>query len=165
MIPSLSYPWSLITVLTALAVSLIGAFTSQSVARRRFSADVISTNRQRWIETFRDRLSELLSVMNAAQVIKRNAASEWRGGAGPVGDNPALMDRLEKAFMAIAQIQLLTKTSEARHVALNDAISVGVTLLQQDELHETHLAKRLEEIVVLGREIIRDEWARVKRGV
>lgn len=162
---SLAYPWSLITAVTALMVSLIGAFTSQSVARRRFSADVISTNRQRWIETFRDRLSELLSVMKAAQVIKRDQAGDWRGWTGPARENPELIEKLEKCFLAIAQIELLTKAYEQRHQALNDAIAAAVAFLQEDELHDSRLAVCFEEIVALGRGIIRDEWGRVKRGV
>ena len=159
------YPWSLITAITALAVSFIGACTPLLVARRRFSADVLSANRQRWIDTFRDRLAELLSVMNAAQVIKRGAAGEWRGGAGPARDNPALVDKLEKTFMAIAQIQLLTKPAEPAHQTLNDTISAAVGLLQEEEAHETRLSACLQDIIALGRGIIRDEWARVKRGV
>src|SRR6202008_1065457 len=112
-----------------------------------FSADVLSTNRQRWIDTFRDRLAELFSVMNAAQVIKRGGASEWRGGAGPVRDNPVLVDKLEKTFMAIAQIQLLTKPADPAHQALNAAISAAAGLLQQDELHEARLSACLDEVI------------------
>ncbi|MBV8684442.1 MAG: hypothetical protein JO111_16315 [Caulobacteraceae bacterium] len=160
----LSYPWGAITAVTALAVSLIGAFTSLSVAHRQFKADVLSTNRQRWIDTFRDRLAELISVVNAAQVIKRGHVTDWRGGAGPVMENLTLLDKLEKSFMAIAQIQLLTKTAEPSHQALNEAIAAAVGLLQQDELHEGRLSDHLKEIVSLGRGIIRDEWGRVKRG-
>ena len=50
---------SLITATTALVASIMSPFVTLSVARRQFRANVISTNRQRWIETFRDRLSEL----------------------------------------------------------------------------------------------------------
>lgn len=160
----LPYPWTLITALTALAVSLIGAFTSLAVAHRRFKADVLSTNRQRWIDTFRDRLAELLSVLNAAQVIKRSHAMEWMGGAGLVRENLSLLDKLEKSFMAIAQIQLLTKITEPTHHALNEAIAAAVGLLQEEDLHEEPLEGHLEQIVALGRGIIRDEWALVRRG-
>ena len=159
------YPWSLITAVTALAVSFVGACTTLLVARQRFSADVLSANRQRWIDTFRDRLAELLSVMSVAQVIKRGAAGEWRGGAGPARDNPALVDKLEKTFLAIAQVQLLTKPTEPAHQTLNDTISAAVAFLQEEEAHETHLSACFGDIITLGRGIIRDEWERVKRGV
>ncbi|MGZ9099329.1 MAG: hypothetical protein ACXW3O_06470 [Brevundimonas sp.] len=161
----LSYPFGLITAFTALAVSLIGAWTSLTGSRRRFSADVLATNRQRWIETFRDRLSELLAVMNAAQVLKREAAGEWRGATGQAKDNPALPDKLEKTFLAIAQIQLLTNAADREHGALNQAISTAVHHLQQDGLHEPELSECWRNIIDLGRSIIQQEADRVKRGV
>jgi len=156
------YPLGLIT---ALLVSVIGAYATLAVARRQFSANVLSTNRHRWIETFRDRIAELLSVMKSAQVIKRTSSGRWRGGAGPVKDNPALADKLEKTFMAIAQIQLLTNATAVEHQALNHAISVAVGYLQDDDLHEVELSARWQEIITLGRCIIRQEWGRVKRGI
>ena len=159
------HPLSLIMAFTALAVSSFGAYASLTGSRRRFRADVLSANRQRWIETFRDRLAELLAFMNAAQVVKRTSAGSWRGGAGPVKDNPALVDKLEKTFLAIAQIQLLTNAGEATHQALNSAVVVAVDYIQADELHEAELCDCWAEITELGRGIIRKEWSRVKRGV
>ena len=156
---------TLITALTALVASILGPLVTHSVARRQFSANVLSTNRQKWIDTFRDRLAELLSVMNAARVIKRNMAHEWRGGAGPVGEIPALAEKIEKTFMAVAQIQLLTKGVEPAHQALNDAISAALAYLQEDELKESDMSDRIAQITELGRGIIREEWGRVKRGV
>jgi DNA-binding transcriptional LysR family regulator len=61
-------------------------FVTLSVARRQFRANVISTNRQKWIETFRDRVSELLSLMNAAHIIKCHSLDSWCGGLGTVHD-------------------------------------------------------------------------------
>jgi len=160
------YPYlSLITALTALVASILGPFVTLSVARRQFKANVLSTNRQKWIDTFRDRVAELLSVMNAAQVVKRASTGEWRGGAGPVNDDPALADKLERTFMAVAQIQLLTKVLEPEHRALNDAIGAALNHLRDDALWESELSAQLMEITRLGRSIIRQEWARVKRGV
>lgn len=161
----LSFPFGLITAVTALAVSLVSAWASITSSRRRFSADVLSTNRQRWIETFRNQVAELLSVMNAAQVIKRASVDGWRGGAGPAKDNPALIDKLEKIFLAIAQIQLLTKAADLEHGALNGAISTAVRYLQEDGLHEPELSECWDDIIELGRSIIGQEWSRVKRGV
>ena len=58
-------------------------FVTLSVARRQFRANVLSTSRQKWIETFRDRVSELLSLMNAAQVIKRHSIGSWQDTCRP----------------------------------------------------------------------------------
>lgn len=164
MLPLLPHSLGPITVLTALTVSMIGAYASLTSSRRRFSADVLSANRQRWTETFRDRLAELLAVMSAAQVVKRASAGRWRGGAGPVKGGHVLAEKLEKTFLAIAQIQLLTNAAEPRHLALNRTIADAVGYLQEEALHEPELSACWDEIIELGRGIIQKEWGRVKRG-
>lgn len=161
-----AYPLPLlISGLTALVASIVGPFVTLSVSRRQFRANVLSTNRQKWIDTFRDRLSELLSHINAAQATKRAATHEWRGGLGPVIADHNFPDKLEKAYRAIAQVQLLTKAEEPAHQALNEAIGAALTYLQADELYEAELSASLMETTKLGRSIIREEWGRVKRGV
>lgn len=156
---------SLITATTALVASIIGPIVTLSVARGQFRANVISTNRQKWIETFRDRVSELLSLMNAAQVIKRHSIDSWRGGLGPVQANLSLAEKFERAYMALAEIRLLTNASDVEHQRLNDAVATALTHLQHDDLRDDELAASVEEVIALGRTIIRHEWGRVKRGV
>lgn len=157
-------PLSLITASAALVASIIGPYVTLVVARRQFKASVLSTNRQKWIDTFRDRLAQLLSLANAAQVIKRQSAGGWRGGVGPLETHPDVADRIEKAFRAMAQIRLLTKESEPEHRALNAAVEAAMAHLRDDDLHEGELAACIEEIARLGRSIIRHAWGRVKRG-
>lgn len=164
MSPLWPHPLGPITIITALTVSIIGAYATLTSSRRRFSADVLSANRQRWIEAFRDRLAELLGVMNAAQVVKRASAGRWRGGAGPVKGGHILAEKLEKTFLAIAQIQLLTNADEPRHLALNRTIADAVGYLQEDALHEPELSACWDDIIALGRDIIQTEWGRAKRG-
>jgi hypothetical protein len=163
--PSSYLPLSLLTATTALVASILGPFVTLTVARHQFRANVLSTNRQKWIDGFRDRLAELLSVMSAAQVIKRASADAWRGGEEIFRDNPALAEKLEKTYQAVAQIRLLTKAGEPSHQALNDAIATALARLSQDELWEAEHAAHIAEITDLGRGIIRQEWSRVKRGV
>jgi len=156
---------SLITATTALVASIMGPLVTLSVARRQFQANVISTNRQKWIETFRDRISELLSLMNAAQVIKRHSIESWQGGLGPVQANLGLAEKFERAYMALAEIRLMTNASELEHQQLNDAVATALAHLQHDELRDDELTASVEEVIALGRTIIRHEWGRVKRGV
>jgi hypothetical protein len=158
-------PLSLITATTALVASIMSPFVTLSVARRQFRANVISSNRQKWIETLRDRLSELLSLMNAAQLIKRHSIESWRGGLGPVQANLSLTEKFERAYMALAEIRLLTNASDPEHQHLNDALAAALAHLQHDELRDGELAGSVEDIIALGRMIIRHEWGRVKRGV
>jgi hypothetical protein len=156
---------ALISACTALVASILGPIVTLSIARRQFSVNVLSANRQKWIDTFRDRLAELLSLFNVAQAIKRASAVEWRQGIGIVIADHAFAEKLEKTYAAIAQIQLLTKGEEAAHEALNNAIAKALGHLHEDELREAELAACLADTRRLGRELIRLEWARVKQGV
>lgn len=160
-----SIPLSLLPATTALVASIMSPFVTLSVARRQFRANVISTNRQKWIETFRDRVSELLSLMNAAQLIKRHSIESWRGGLGPVQANLDLTEKFERAYLALAEIRLLTSASDSEHQQLNDALAAALIHLQHDELRDDELAASIEEVIALGRTIIRHESGRVKRGV
>lgn len=159
-----AFPLSLITATTALVASIMSPFVTLMVARRQFRANVISSNRQKWIEAFRSRLSELISLMNAAQVIKRHSIESWRGGLGPVQANLDLTEKFERAYMALAEIKLLTNASDGEHRRLNEALAMALGHLQHDELREDELAASVEDIITLGRTIIRHEWGRVKRG-
>lgn len=159
-----AFPLSLITATTALVASIMSPFVTLRVARRQFRANVISTNRQKWIETFRSRVSELISLMNAAHVIKRHSVESWRGGLGPVQANLGLTDKFERAYMALAEIRLLTNASDLEHQRLNEALATALAHLQHDELRERELAESVEDVIALGRTIIRQEWGRVKRG-
>ncbi len=154
----------LITAFTALVASLVSPFVTLRVARRQFKANVLSANRQKWIDAFRDRLAELLALANAAQVVKRQYAGDWHGGVGPNGIHPDLADRIEKLFLAVAQIRLLTKETDAEHRALNEAVDAALACLRDDELNDDMLAYHIADISRLGRSIIRSAWGRVKRG-
>lgn len=160
-----SLPLSLITAITALVASIMGPIVTLKVARRQFRANVISTNRQKWIETFRDHLSELLSLMNAAQIIKRHSLDSWRGGLGPILANLELAEKFERAHMALAEIRLLTSADDPEHGRLNMALAEALSHLQHDEPREDELAASVEDVIARGRTILRDEWARVKLGV
>jgi len=61
---------SLVSACTALVASIVGPIVTLTVARRQFSANVLSANRQKWIETLRDMLAELISLMVAVLVVK-----------------------------------------------------------------------------------------------
>ncbi|MBV8593816.1 MAG: hypothetical protein JOZ27_05915 [Caulobacteraceae bacterium] len=158
-------PLSLITATTALVASIMSPTVTLTVARRQFQANVIATNRQKWIDGFRDRVSELLSLMNAAQVIKRHSIASWRGGLGPVASNLGLAEKFERAYMALSEIRLMTNGADADHQRLNEALETALAHLQHDEMRDRELADSIEAVIALGRTIIRHEWGRVKKGV
>ena len=60
---------SLISACTALVASIAGPFVTLFVAKQNFNATVLSTNRQKWIESLRDMLAEFISLLMAALVV------------------------------------------------------------------------------------------------
>ena len=98
-------------------------------------------------------------------MIKRHAIESWRGGLGPIQANLGLADKFERAYMALSEIRLLTNATDPEHQRLNDALAAALTHLQHDDLRDDELAGSIEDVIALGRTIIRHEWRRVKRGV
>jgi hypothetical protein len=61
---------SVISAVTALIASILGPIVTLTVARRQFNANVLSSNRQKWIESFRDRLAEFIALMTSVSILK-----------------------------------------------------------------------------------------------
>ena len=72
---------TLVSATTALVASLVGPLVTLTVARRQISASVLSANRQKWIETLREMLAELISLLVAVVVVKApggtTGTAEW----------------------------------------------------------------------------------------
>jgi hypothetical protein len=66
--------------------------------------------------------------------------------------------------MALAEIRLLTDAADPEHQHLNDALAAALAHLQHDDLRDGELTASVEDVIALGRTIIRHEWGRVKRG-
>jgi hypothetical protein len=87
---------SVISACTALVASILGPLVTLSVAKRQFNASVLSANRQKWIETLRDMLAELISLLVSALVVKETWQGSWeRGGHAAVAGSPELMAKLD----------------------------------------------------------------------
>ena len=71
---------SLVSACTALVASIAGPLVTLSVSRRQFSASVLSANRQKWIETLRDQLAEVISLIVAALIVKNRFKDRWDEG-------------------------------------------------------------------------------------
>ena len=61
---------SLISACTALVASIAGPFVTLIVAKRNFNATVLSANRQKWIESLRDMLAELISLLRVSPAVE-----------------------------------------------------------------------------------------------
>ena len=155
---------SLVSACTALGASIIGPLVTLSVARRQFSATVLSANRQKWIETLRDMLAELISLLVAALVVKAKWKDKWDKGRGALSADPALLEKLERIVLTQTKIRLLINPTEADHQRLDQAIETALKRLQSEESLDSETEADIEIITALGQSILKREWRRVKLG-
>jgi hypothetical protein len=154
----------LVSACTALVASIVGPLVTLTVARRQFSATVLSANRQKWIETLRDMLAELISLLVAALVIKARWKEKWDKGRGALSADPALLEKLERIVLTQTKIRLLINPTEVDHQRLHQAIETAFKRLQSEESLDSETEADIEVITGLGQSILKREWQRVKLG-
>jgi hypothetical protein len=155
---------SLISACTALVASIAGPFVTLAVAKRNFNATVLSANRQKWIESLRDMLAELISLLIAALVVKSKWKDKWDRGRGPLIADPALLDKVQRLVLAQTKIRLLLNPNEADHQHLFHAIDTATKRLQSEEALDSATESDIETITNLAQAILKREWQRVKHG-
>ena len=155
---------SLISACTALVASVVGPFVTLAVARRQFNATVLSANRQKWIESCRDLLSELISLLVAGLVVKSNWQDKWDKGRGALAAEPALIEKLQRIVLAQSKMRLLMNPTEPDHHELCVAIDTAFKRLQSEGAPESQTAADIETITRLAQTILKREWQRVKAG-
>ncbi len=155
---------SFVSACTALAASIAGPIVTLRVARRQFNANVLSTNRQKWIETLRDMVAELISLIVSALVIRSAWKSKWDKGRGPLREDKALLIKLERIVLVESKIRLLLNPNEADHQQLYQAIGTSIKRLKAEESLDSDTEVDIETIARLSQVILKREWQRVKRG-
>lgn len=155
---------SFISACTALTASIVGPIVTLKVARRQFNANVLSTNRQKWIEALRDMVAELISLIVSALVIRSAWKSKWDKGRGPLREDKALLVKLERIVLVESKIRLLLNPIEADHQQLYEAIGTAIKRLKTEESLDADTEADIETIARLSQVILKREWQRVKQG-
>jgi hypothetical protein len=156
---------SLISACTALVASIAGPVVTLMVAKRQFSANVLSTNRQKWIDALREALAEMISLLVAALVVKSNWRDAWEGGRAPLANDAALLDKVQRLVLAQSKIHLLINPNEADHQQLCTAIDGALLRLRSEHSEDSETEADIQLITRLAQKILKREWQRVKRGI
>jgi hypothetical protein len=155
---------SLISACTALTASLLGPLVALTVAKRQIHASVVSTNRQKWIDGFRD----LMSGFTGQAVVGLHVRdSIMRDGRIDLGENQALMARFESLVATATKIHLMIDPTDPTHQELLAAVDsitrkLGPEFMTADVQAEIEAA--LTRAVGLTQGILRTEWARTRKG-
>jgi len=155
---------SLISACTALVASIVGPLVTIAVAKRQFNATVLSANRQRWIESIRDMLAELISLIVAVVVVKSSWKGKWNKGMAAIAADPALLQKLERLVLVQWKIRLLLNPIELDHQELYQTIDTTLNRLQAEDSQDAEMQADIENITRLSQAILKREWQRVKRG-
>lgn len=155
---------TLVLACNAVITSIAVAFVNTRVARTQFSANVLSTNRQKWIETIRDLVASLNSQLFAAAAM-REIVGEPTGIV--IARDHALLERVENLLRTVSKIELMLNPLEPDHKRLNALMKEAVDRLRS-ALPEGGIESCIEaigrDIIQVSQGILKQEWRRVKRG-
>jgi hypothetical protein len=155
---------SLVSASTALVASVVGPIVALTIARRQYNATVISTSRQKWIETLRDTLAELVALTRAALVVKSKWKDQWDRGRGPLNADPAMLEMFEHIVLAQSKIELLMNPTDTDHRLLHETIETAISRLSAEESLEPETQSDIRDVTRLGQAILGRAWQRVKIG-
>jgi hypothetical protein len=154
---------TLISACTALAASIAGPSVQLINARRQINANVVSVNRQKWIESLRDHVAEMISLLNTGAYVK---LALHRKAEDITPDNVRLLEKIERITLVKNKIRLLVNPGDKEQRALLAAIETPFARLWQEEEHDVvaEIAADIEEITKHAQVVLKREWLRVKRG-
>ncbi|MEZ8771030.1 hypothetical protein AB6D79_23550 [Vibrio alginolyticus] len=151
--------WGLSDIVSvgALGVAFLALFIAPIVNARISRRQVIAPLRQAWINSLRDKLAEILSIVSVARfdiVSSIDASTETR-------DRSLNEDRLryERLVFLVASIELHINSRESDHQSL-------VVLLKEisQGYHDNNdVEPRVAELVELSQKILSDEWKATKK--
>ena len=151
-----------VTACTALISAVVGPAVSYVVARRQIRASVISNNRERWTEALRDSVAEYVALLMSGATIKQTIG---RDTLKALGADHALLQVYERTVLVKNKIMLMTNPNDDRYSELCNLIEgTYQTLISDDPQVLEKMHSGSEAITRAGREVLKAEWIRVKRG-
>ncbi|ANY77233.1 hypothetical protein BB934_02550 [Microvirga ossetica] len=155
---------TLISASTAMIASIAGPFVNTRIAKFEFKTNVLSVNRQKWIDTMRDLVASLNSQLLIAAAL-RQTMNEPSGIL--IARDPELSRRVENLLRTVSKIELMLNPLKQDHQQLNVLMKEAIDHLRSPLL-EDRVEDRIEvishDIIQVLQGILKREWARVKRG-
>ena len=153
---------TLVTASTALVSAVTGPLVSYAIAHRQIRANLISGNRERWAEALRDSLAEYVALLISASIVK-----EALGDASlrAVSDRRDLLEIVERVILVKNKILLMSNPNDGSHAELCRLVDAAYDALKTEDPEAPRgVRSAAEAITRAGREVLRLEWIRVKRG-
>jgi len=148
---------AIISAVTALFAVLLGPLVSMWAAQRQSRVAVLSANRQAWINTLRDLISEYMSISGLIH------AGDWSSRTEIEFDQ-----KMERLALLNAKIRLMLNPNETDHQRLSTLLgelllTMGGRASAGNKRDAQKARTIIEELVPLSQSILKREWERVKR--
>ena len=147
----------IVPALTTIAGAAVGAWIAYLVGRQQFKANVVSANRQAWINMLRDTVSEYQSCVSVMTMLVA------RDDIDKVLFSIEFREHVARLEFLRSKIRLLINPTEKEHQRLAEIVSEPVTGGRTDEDLNRMLACR-NELPIVVQKILKSEWERVKKG-
>jgi hypothetical protein len=155
---------TLVFASNAMIASVAGAFVNTKTARIAFKANVLSVNRQKWIETMCDLVASLNSQLLIAAAMRRTVEEPT---SVVITRDSELLKRVENLLWTVSKIELMLNPLQKEHQHLKTLMSEAVDQLRFPS-PEGSIEERIEgisrDIIQLSQVVLKQEWVRVKRG-
>ena len=113
--------------------SIAGPFVNTRIAKFEFKANVLSVNRQKWIDTMRDLVASLNSQLLIAAAL-RQTLEEPTGVV--IARDPELSRRVENLLRTVSKIELMLNPLEQDHQQLNVLTKEAIDQLRSPLLED-----------------------------
>ena len=149
---------ALVSAITALCSVLLGPLVSMWSVQKQTRVSVLSGNRQAWINSLRDQISEFLAILAVMH------AGDWSSRTEKEYD-----EELKQLTLVRSKINLMVNPKEEDHRNLLKLLDdASCTVAERAKIAEESDwekgAKIHSEIVPLAQSILKREWARVKQA-
>jgi hypothetical protein len=153
-----------ISACTALIATIIGPYVAMKTARSQINANVLSTNRAKWIETMRELISSTISQLTGYMILRAHLHERT---PAIIATTPELLGRIERGAQTISKIRLMINPEDSDNQKLVETLDLALNCLRsQDDqsLVDRQIEAYKEEIVRQSQAILKQEWIRVKKG-
>lgn len=153
----------LVSAATVLVASIAAPLVTLRMGRLQIRASVLSANRQKWIDSFREAVATFLSQVAAIVHLREKIVS---GGSIHVSAEPEVLKRFEALVFTLARIRLLVDPLDEQQRQMLAVMQQQLKKLQSAATDADIVADNEStgfQVVELAVGILRKEWARVKR--
>ncbi|MGX2954425.1 hypothetical protein ACWAU3_17675 [Shewanella sp. JL219SE-S6] len=141
----------------ALGVAFLALFIAPIANARISKRQIIAPMRQAWINSLRDKISEILAIVSISR-LNYCPSSHWNDERKEKA-NKRDLENYERLMLLKASVSLHINASESDHTDLIELISIVVNQYHDSTVSDENKTKLLD----LSRKVLKDEWEATKK--